>query len=436
MVFKLFVIVALIFALKHKHGANPSEITSGYHNGASSHANVKSGRGSLDGLVTVETYTTTVSENSALDVITTSSATETDSKTTENVTKDTNNCILFKFMIGTVGIGFLVAFGLVGNVLSFIVLFKQRSTSASILILLALSTVDSIFIVLMFILKSVPAFVAFSGLLTGFNYYYPYFFVYGWPLVPSVSTMTAFITLLMAIHRFVAVCKPFNLKTIASVRQTQFQIACVFAFAIIFNIPFFFVYSLHTVSSPETNATYSVWRTRDLQNNFYFYLIYVVVGHYVVILICPFITLLIITIKLIRELRRAARARSDMSTKAGSHNKQADEITPALIGILIVYFICQIPVFIRRLTAMVFPKDDRDCSFDVYAEDINAFLMVFSSSVNFVIYNTVSKSFRETLAKTFKFQKFTFASQQKDRTSKTDPSTSKTEIENARKEEA
>ena len=390
----------------------------------------------------------TFSQDAYLDLVTTPSpfdnfietdwennANETDRNANENLAGDGSKCILFQFMVKTVGIGSLFTFGLVGNSLSFIVLFKQRATSASILILLAFSTIDSLFIAVNFMLKSVPAFVDYSGLLTGFNYYHPYFFVYLRPFIPVLSTMTSYTTLLMAIHRFVAVCKPFKLKTIASVRQTKFQLAFVILFAFIFNLPYFFLYSLHIVRSPVTNEPTIVMRGSNLRANFYFYLIYVVIGHYVVISICPFITLLIITIKLIRGLRRAERQRKKMSTSVDPHKTQADEITPALIGIVIVYFICHTPVFIRRfLVIIIQPKYKRGCdSFYVYAEEIEAFLTVLSSSVNFVIYIITSKSFRETLSGMFKAPN---AFQHKNRTTDTLPSTSKTDVGHAKKQNA
>ena len=416
MVFKLFVVGALVFVLNNQNEARPSQNFLDYSDAISADPQVISdviGHGNIsegDLLTTTraqvidsEYVTTSLRLESSAETEGKSDAPELNRKASRNLVQVTNSCHFFMFMSGTVGIGSLTIFGLVGNALSFFALFKQRATSSSILILLTLATSDTIVIIMMFILKSVPAFVTYSGLLTGFQYYYPYCFVYGFPIATTASVMTSFTTLLIAIHRFIAVCKPFKLTAIASTRQTKYHIAGVFLFVIIFNIPMFFQSELYTVKSNETNVTTTLWRYTTLRTNVYFSLIYSVIMYYLVILICPFIILLTITIKLIRELRRARRARSEMCTSVATGSQQTDELTAALVGIVTVYFICQTLIFMRRLLQRFF-FNDRGCgSLDMYAGEFAALLVVLNSSTNFLVYIIVSKSFRETLYGTFNF---------------------------------
>ena len=310
---------------------------------------------------------------------------------------DREYCLFFKFMFGTVGIGTLTLFGLIGNTLSFVVLFQQRKTSASMLILLALTVTDSFFVLTMFTMKSIPALVFYTGLLPGYTYYYPYFFVYGWPTVSVALVMTSYTTVLIAVHRFVAVCKPFALTTFASIRNTQYQIAGVFIFSIIYNIPIYNEYTLYTVTAEDGSGTTSIkWRYSGLGTNYYYSLIYRIIMYYLIIFIGPLIVLLVISIKLIRALRKAQKSRSKMSLTA-QKKQERDEITPALIVIVIVYFICQAPVFTRRFLQGIFPNSRGCGTLYLVIQEISALSTVCNSSVNFLIYIIMSKGFRNTL---------------------------------------
>ena len=283
-------------------------------------------------------------------------------------------CTFYLFVFGTVVIGTTAIFGLVGNGLSFLVLFHQRKTSSSMLVLATLAGVDSFLLLTMLLVKSMPALVFYTGWLPSYARNYAYVIAFGWPTVSVAVTMASYITVLIAIHRFVAVCKPFKLSTFASVNRTKLHIAGVVTFAIVYNVPIYCEYTLYSVTSQETNQTFTRWRYSNMAASFYYSLIYRIVLYYVVMFVGPLITLVTITFKISRGLRKARRMRAKMSTLS-RENGGKDEISPALVVIVVVYFVCQVPSFLRRFLRGVFPEQRGCGSFYDYFQviDINIF---------------------------------------------------------------
>ena len=130
-------------------------------------------------------------------------------------TVTTYNCQLYKFLMSVGLIGSLCIFGIVGNILTLLVFSKfsgnnKRTRSAATLLLSSLAVSDTLLLITLFIMKTIPTFISFTGIDDNFfvSYTFVFLIVYGWPCVDVAQSVNTWITVLLAIHRFIAIIFP------------------------------------------------------------------------------------------------------------------------------------------------------------------------------------------------------------------------------------
>ena len=90
--------------------------------------------------------------------------------------------------------------------------------------------------------------------------------LYTYPLIFVGQSATIGLTVLVAAHRYVAVCKPYHASTYCSLRLTRNAVVAVFLFAGAYNLPRFFESEMTTI--PRANG--SNGRTLSRLMNFSF----------------------------------------------------------------------------------------------------------------------------------------------------------------------
>lgn len=187
----------------------------------------------------------------------------------------TADCAVFDFALYTVVGGSLCVFGVLGNILSFIVLQLQRgdgaASSATTLLLRALAVADSLVLVVavpLYALTPVSAYIdapatvpvgetihpsgnlsamaasASGNLFRSYYNVYPSIMPYLWPLYLMPYTATVWLTVLVSADRYAAVCRPFRSAAakLRSGSRTCRKVVYVAIFAVVYNIPRFFEY--------------------------------------------------------------------------------------------------------------------------------------------------------------------------------------------------
>ena len=307
----------------------------------------------------------------------------------------TVNCVLINFAFETIVGGSIIILGLVGNSLSFIVLWRQVRSSASLLILASLSAADTLILTSIFFTKVLKSFAIYTQSIPAYLDFFPYVASYGWAVVSTGVQMTSYMTVLIAIHRYVAVCKPFKSASFSTIRRVRIQIVCVFLFAVLYNMPRFFERQVFTHYSENGTWIIEGYGNTELGNNYYYLWIYRTVMYYLLGFTLPLPILFFITIKLCKTLKKARESRKKMSVSKSP--MPYDDITPAFIMIVLVYFIYQSAYVVRRIIHSIYP-DDRKCgSIYYYSQIMSSFALIFNSSFNFIIYIGMCKSFRKTL---------------------------------------
>ena len=119
-----------------------------------------------------------------------------------------SSCSLFDFAVYTVVMGTLCALGVIGNTVSFAVLLRDRGRSATCFLLQALALADTLVLIAAVPLYVLPPIYPFTGLMDGYYRTYPRIMSVLWPLYLMPYTATVFITVLVSLHRYCAVCKP------------------------------------------------------------------------------------------------------------------------------------------------------------------------------------------------------------------------------------
>ncbi|ELU15621.1 hypothetical protein CAPTEDRAFT_197171 [Capitella teleta] len=169
---------------------------------------------------------------------------------------NTKPCVLHYFILGSLVGGFTIVTGLLGNVLSLIILGKERKKSPTIQALCLLSVADSM------LLLSYLSMVAFGirGMTNGYYEAHPvgvFASVDMYELARIFNQVSTFLTMILMWQRYVAVCLPHKAKQLCTVQMVNTASACSSVAACVFYLPNFFLYS---IKSSSDGYFYSVSR--------------------------------------------------------------------------------------------------------------------------------------------------------------------------------
>jgi len=122
----------------------------------------------------------------------------------------THECALFDFAVYTLVVGLMIVFGVVGNALSFIVMLNDSATSATSFLLQALAVADTLVLLAALPLYVLPNVFPYTGLFRSYYDLYMGIMPFLWPTYLIPYTGTIFLTVLVSINRYEAVCRPFS----------------------------------------------------------------------------------------------------------------------------------------------------------------------------------------------------------------------------------
>ena len=305
-------------------------------------------------------------------------------------------CALFDFLVYSVLITTLTILGVIGNIVSFTVLLKETNKSATPFLLRALAVADTLVLLMalpVYALPMVYPYMKEPGFFQIYHEAYPNILPYLWPIYQIPYTATIYVTVLVTINRYMAVCKPHNSARYCSLQASHRQVLYVALFAVIYNIPRFFEYEKKEVCS-GMNQTALQFDTGGLFGNSLAYrIIYTNILYFVVLLGGPLLVLSFLNFQLILALKARAVRRLSM----GKTDPQQD-LTLVLVVVICAFIVFQLPTFIDHIFWTALDPSLRKCHrWHYYYTALSDLLVVCNSSINFLIYCTTSSSFRSQL---------------------------------------
>ena len=202
---------------------------------------------------------------------------------------------------------------------------------------------------------------------------------------------TVWLTVFIAVYRYLAICKPYCKVYSHVMLHGQKYVKLIVILSILYNFPIFIQLYLE---SYEKDGQVYIRRevTGLLSYQFYYVYYYYVTAPLVVCL--PLIMLCFVTVKILAELRKRQKKKSSMQTSSTSQTS----VTGVLITILITFAICQIPEFLYWAILKNIPSLDHRCgSFGFYFHEVVQVGLLLNSSANGYIYFFMNKSFRDAL---------------------------------------
>lgn len=235
-----------------------------------------------------------------------------------------------------------------------------------------------------------------------------FYSVYGDGLIGVFVMASTWLTVVMAVGRYLAICHPFRARQMIGTTLTKRTVLLVYAACAVCNAPRFLIYRVQRIDCSMAEFYFrwpgvvNVKRNRTLEA-FYMWL------YFVVCVWAPCVLLSISNAFLIRALRRARTAlpplnrsrRADVDPPDPEYD-QYRPITVTLVALIVMYIVlvspAEIVIFMRHRVG------GRDVTYhDTYdlVAAVGNTLQALNFSVNFVIYYVINVRFRRALLKLF-----------------------------------
>ena len=319
------------------------------------------------------------------------------------------SCVKYYYTVQSLIPTCICVIGLTGNLLSLYMFCSGAVTMPTAYQLQWLEVVDIIFILTWWIVKVLPStyyyFNAFDS--SYMHKIEPVLFVCLRPLSYVARSCTTWLTVLIGLYRYLAVCKPYGNLLPHCTRHGHKYVILVVILSFLYNIPHFCEYYLFYFKGYGTvDETYYHMRTHFLSDRFYD--VYATYVHPAVVVCIPFLILSFVTVSILVKLKKRDKKKRNMQT---SQVSQAS-ITVMLVSILITFIICQLPYFVwfgfgafdedykdyDYMDYGGFYKTKYDCSFMTIMRYLVDLGLLLNSSANGFIYFFLNKSFRDALS--------------------------------------
>ena len=299
--------------------------------------------------------------------------------------KDT--CDLFRFIFYVPVMGVICILGVIGNTVSFMVLRKDRSSPVAAFLLEVLSVADNVYLIIWMLNYTVRyCFMYFHISESELHPMWMYLRVYSFPILFIAQLETIWLTVVIAMNRFMAVCMPYKAPHLCNMINVYKEVIFVTAFSILYNMPRFFELTIHTV------ANQTKYNRTELGTNEYYTTVYVDALYYLFTFVLPLLILTFVNTR-VTIAYQALRQRRRRMTSRRSENE--NNITLVMIIIVLIFMLCQAPA---RIAQLVWKYKYKNChQYQFYVIHISNTLEALNSSINFVVYVVFRKRFRDIL---------------------------------------
>ncbi|XP_023933157.1 FMRFamide receptor-like [Lingula anatina] len=158
---------------------------------------------------------------------------------------------LFSYIFSFYCIGTVAVAGIIGNILSIVVLSRDKSEAHLKHLLRGLALVDCVFLIFVLPTSVLPnGYPHIRGLEEYYFFVYPFLLIWLLPLMYAGQTASVWMVVMVTVDRYFAVCRPFS-KFRFSAKRAAHVPWVVFLAAVIYNIPRFFERTFDYVNSAQ-----------------------------------------------------------------------------------------------------------------------------------------------------------------------------------------
>lgn len=291
---------------------------------------------------------------------------------------------VYEFWTNGVLLNLVGILGILGNILSMIILSRPQMRSSINYLLIGLARCDTVLILTSILLFGVPAIYPYTGYL---RYYYlrllPEISRVVYPLAMSAQTASVYLTLTVTLERYVAVCHPLRARAICTYGRSRIFVVIIIIFSICYNIPRFFEVRLIEHLDEEFGIVYCIGasnlRADPNYINIYIHWLYLVFVYFI-----PFFSITFFNSMIYRQVLKANRERQRLSRT----EKREIGLATMLFCVVIVFICCNIlAIFINIMEAFFEQIYDR-------LVKLSNLLVTINSSVNFIIYVIFGEKFK------------------------------------------
>lgn len=307
-----------------------------------------------------------------------------------------SDCNLFPFIIYVGVFGPMCVFGLCGNTISFLVLQWEKQNYAATFLLQTMAIADNIFLLASGFSLIISATLPMAHLDN--SPVMAYMQVYVWPLVYITQMWTVWITVLIALNRYIAICRPFQAQLLCTLSRVRLQVVLTAGATIVYNIPRFLEHHIVHITTVEmmTNTTQILVMANEtlMKQNHQYNIIYENLLYCLFVFLGPLIVLIFLNINLARELYAIRQRLLQRCLPKGSDSEEHN-LTLVMMAIVLVFIICQTPAFGNQL---LYYYLQYTCGLPYfYYFHVSNLLVQANSCFNFVIYCAFRKQFRARL---------------------------------------
>ncbi|KAH8398807.1 hypothetical protein KR222_007502 [Zaprionus bogoriensis] len=275
--------------------------------------------------------------------------------------------------------------GILGNVISMIILSRPQMRSSINYLLTGLARCDTMLIISSMLLFGIPSIYPYTGHFFGYyNYVYPFISPAMFPIGMIAQTASIYMTFTVTLERYVAVCHPLRARALCTYGRAKIYFIVCVCFSLAYNMPRFWEVLTVSYQPPNSSTVLHCVRPSPLRRNATYINIYIHWCYLIVNYIIPFLTLAILNCLIYRQVKRANRERQRLSRS----EKREIGLATMLLCVVIVFFMLNFLPLVLNISEAFYSVIDHKVT------KVSNLLITINSSVNFLIYIIFGEKFK------------------------------------------
>nr|KAG5703179.1 hypothetical protein BaRGS_027344 [Batillaria attramentaria] len=304
---------------------------------------------------------------------------------------------LLQFVCWAILLPIVALIGLIGNLLTIVVLWRREMQSTTILYLRALVITDTgilLSAVIVLTPYSCANYLSNDNLKYFSEIVYPVLHTPMNYIVMTLQSCNVWVTVSVSVERYIAICHPFRAVRLCTRKKTMIVLAAITAVSVLYNVPRLFASYARKCSEDESedvDQDCHYLADTEMGRTYVYKTVYMSIMYTILIFVIPLSSLFILNVFIIQELMRMQKRR----TGTNIHDENEANLSLVLVLIVVVFIFCQSPGLVSQF-------DIFDFSTFMKWLAVSNLLFVVNSAVNFLIYTAFGSKFRKVLLRVFR----------------------------------